>query len=62
MKYEDNLTTLYMVLVQPSFVILCSTHGSLQRLLAFKELYIQTNLRNKFLKKFYKTMNFDLHT
>ena len=30
--------------------------------LAFKDLYIQTNLRNKFLKKLYKTMNFDLHT
>ena len=30
--------------------------------LAFKDLYIQTNVRNKFLKKLYKTMNFDLHT
>ena len=30
--------------------------------LAFKDLYIQTNLHNKFLKKLYKTMNFDLHT
>ena len=29
---------------------------------AFKDLYIQTNLCNKFLKKLYKTMNFDLHT
>ena len=28
---------------------------------AFKDLYIQTNLCNKFLKKLYKTMNFDLH-
>ena len=51
-----------MVLFQPSFVILCSTNGSLQQVLAFKDLYIRTNLRNKFLKKFYKTMNFDLHT
>ena len=32
------------------------------KFLAFKDLYIQTNLRNKFLKKLYKTMNFDLHT
>ena len=30
--------------------------------LAFKDLYIQTNLRNKFLKKLCKIMNFDLHT
>ena len=30
--------------------------------LGFKDLYIQTNLSNKFLKKLYKTMNFDLHT
>ena len=29
---------------------------------AFKDLYIQTNLCNKFLKKLYKTMNFNLHT
>ena len=34
----------------------------LQQFLAFKDLYIQTNVRNKFLKKLYKTMNFDLHT
>ena len=33
-----------------------------QQFLAFKDLYIQTNLCNKFLKKLYKTMNFDLHT
>ena len=26
------------------------------------DLYIQTNLRNKFLNKLYKIMNFDLHT
>ena len=32
------------------------------KLLAFKDPYNQTNLRNKFLMKFYKTMNFDLHT
>ena len=32
------------------------------KFLAFKDLYIQKNLRNKFLKKLYKTMNFDLHT
>ena len=51
-----------MVLFQPSFVIFCSTHGSLQQFLALKGLYIQTNLRNKFLKKLYKTMNFDHHT
>ena len=51
-----------MVLFQSSFVILCSTHGSLQQFLAFKDIYIQTNLRNKFLKKLYKTMNFDLRT
>ena len=31
------------------------------KFLAFKDLYIQTNLRNKFLKKLYKTMNSDLH-
>ena len=61
-KCEDNLTALYMVLFQSSFVIFCSTHGSLWQFLAFKNLYIQTNLRNKFLKKLYKTMNFDLHT
>ena len=30
--------------------------------LAFKDLYIQKNLRNKFLKKLNKTMNFDLNT
>ena len=30
--------------------------------LALKNLYIQTNLRHKFLKKLYKSMNFDLHT
>ena len=29
---------------------------------AFKGLYIQTNVHDKFLKKLYKTMNFDLHT
>ena len=27
----------------------------------FKDLYIKTNLSNKFLKKLHKTMNFDLH-
>ena len=43
------------------FVILCSSHSILQQLL-FKDLYIQTNVCNKFLKKLYKTMNFDLHT
>ena len=32
------------------------------KFLAFKDLYIQKNLRNKFLKKLYKTMNFDLQT
>ena len=32
------------------------------KFLAFKDLYIQKNLRKKFLKKLYKTMNFDLHT
>ena len=26
-KIQGHLTTLYMVLFQPSFVILCSTHG-----------------------------------
>ena len=41
---------MYMVLFQSSFV------------LAFKDLYIQTNLCNKFLNKLYETMNFDLHT
>ena len=50
-----------MVLFQSSFVILCSTQHSLQQFLAFKDLYIQTTLRNKLLK-LYKTMNFDLHT
>ena len=30
--------------------------------LRVKELYIQTNLRNKFLKNLYKTLNFDLST
>ena len=50
-----------MVFFKSSCAILCSTHGSLQQLLAFKDLYIQTNLHSKFLKKFYKTMNFDLH-
>ena len=30
------------------------------KFLAFKDLYIQTNVRNKFLKKLYKTLNFDL--
>ena len=28
----------------------------------YNSFYIQTNLRNKFLKKLYKTKNFDLHT
>ena len=51
-----------MALFQSSFVILCSQHASLYQFLAFKDLYIQTNLRNKFLIKLYKTMNFDLHT
>ena len=51
-----------MVLFQSSFVILCSTHGSLHQFLTFKDLYIRTNLSNKFLKKLYGTMNFDLHT
>ena len=32
------------------------------KFLAFKDLYIQTNWRNEFLKKLYKTMNFDLPT
>ena len=32
------------------------------KFLAFKDFYIQTNLLNKFLKKLYKTKNFDLHT
>ena len=50
-----------MVLFQSSFVILCSTNGSLQQFLAFKDLYIRTNIK-KLLKKLYKTMNFDLHT
>ena len=50
-----------MVLFQSSFVILCSTYGTLKQFLVFKNLYIQTNLGNKFLKKLYKTMNFDLH-
>ena len=31
------------------------------KFLAFKDFYIQTN-SNKFLKKLYKTLNFDLHT
>ena len=31
------------------------------KFLAFKDLYIQTSLCNKFLKKLYKTLNFDLH-
>ena len=48
-----------MVFFQSIFVILCSTHGS-KFFLAFKDLYIQTNL-HKFLKKLYKTMHFDLH-
>ena len=51
-----------MVIFQSSFVILCSINGSLQQFLAFKDLYIPTNFRNEFLKKLYKTMNFDLHT
>ena len=51
-----------MVPFQPSFVILCSIHGSSQQFLALKDLYTRTKLRNKFLKKLYKTMNFDLHT
>ena len=32
------------------------------KFLALTGFYIQTNLRNKFLKQLYKTMNFDLHT
>ena len=32
------------------------------KFLALKDLYIQRNLSNKFLKKLYKTMNFHLHT
>ena len=27
----------------------------------YNSFYIQTSLRNKFIKKLYKTMNFDLH-
>ena len=49
-----NLTTLYMVLIQSSFVIFCSTHDSLQQFLAFKDLYIEANLRNNLLMKLYK--------
>ena len=45
---------MYMVIFQSSFVIFCSRHGSLQQFLAFKDLYIQTNLCNKFLKSFTK--------
>ena len=51
-----------MILFQSSFVILCSTDRSLQQFLAFKDLYIQTSLRNKLLKMLYKIINFDLHT
>ena len=51
-----------MVLFQSSFEILCSSQGSLQQFLALKDLYIQTNLHNKFLKTLYRTTNFDLHT
>ena len=40
-----------MVLFQSSFVNFCSTHGSLWQFLAFKDLYIPTNLPNKFLKE-----------
>ena len=40
-----------MVLFQSNFVILCSTRDSLQQFLAFKDFYIQTNLRNKFLEE-----------
>ena len=61
-NYEDNLTELYMVLFQSSFVILYSSHGSLYQFLAFMDLYIQTDLRNRFLNKLYKTINFDLHS
>ena len=39
-----------MVLFQSSFVILSSSHDSLKQFLVFKNLYIQTNVRNKFLK------------
>ena len=38
------------------------SHMAVYKFLAFKGLYIQTNLRNKFLKKLYKTMNVDHHT
>ena len=50
-----------MVLFQSSFAILCA-HMKVYEFLAFKDLYIQTKLRNKFLKKLYKTMISDLHT
>ena len=39
-----------MVIFLSSFVILCSTHGSLKQLLAFKDLYIQTNLHKEALR------------
>ena len=47
-----------MVLFQSSFVIFCFTHGSLWQFLALKDLYIQANLRNKFLKKLYNNKEF----
>ena len=52
-KEWKYLTTRCMVLFQSSFVILYSSHGNLEQFLAFKDLSIQTNLCNKFLKKFY---------
>ena len=30
-KIQGHLTTLFMVLLQSSFLILCSTHGSLKK-------------------------------
>ena len=62
----DFLLTIFSLNSTTEFVGLWNIYYFPKRLsyhfLAFKDLYIQTNLRNKFLKKLYKTMNFDLHT
>ena len=52
-------------MVLGTYIAVYTVHGTyiaVYKFLAFRDLYIQTNLHNKFLKKLNKTMNFDLQT
>ena len=59
----DFLLTIFSLHSTAKFVVLLNISYFPKRLcyqfLAFKDLYIQTNLHNKFLKKL---LNFNLHT